>query len=306
MLLDRPSRFAGRFYPRDPQICRKMIEGLLGGKTVQRGVETKQNTLLLEQLNPERKPVFGVIVPHAGWKYSGSTAAIGLAEIAAFRPETVVIFGAIHVRDLNSASLWPQGRWETPFGFLSVDEEFGKQAAAGCRHLMVDPEIHANEHSIEVELPFLHHWLNSVRILPVMVRPGPWAEEVGRACAAAAEKLNRRTAFVASTDLTHYGPSFGFEPQGRGEEGFRWAKEVNDRRFIQLLKEMNAAAVVPEVAVHQNACGAGAVAATIAAARAMGASHYQELRHTTSAEQAIEFEPNPVDSVGYEAGIFTA
>ena len=143
-------------------------------------------------------------------------------------------------------------------------------------------------------------------ILPIMVRPGPWAEEVGRVCAVAAGELGRRTAFVASTDLTHYGPSFGFEPHGRGERGIRWAKDVNDRRFISLVGELDAEAVVPEATTNRNACGSGAVAATIAAARTAGLDEYSELGHTCSADCDSGERGGSFDSVGYHAGVFRA
>jgi hypothetical protein len=86
----------------------------------------------------------------------------------------------------------------------------------------------------------------------------------------------------------------------------RWAKEVNDRRFVDLIKALDAEAVVPEAATNHNACGAGAVAAVIAAAREFGAGGYTELEHRTSAEREAGEGGRPVNSVGYEAGVFTA
>jgi AmmeMemoRadiSam system protein B len=279
----REPAVAGRFYPGDAGECERTADELLNGAEVRSGS--------------------GAIVPHAGWVYSGSTAALGIAGVAGSSPETVVLFGAAHVRGRNEASLYAAGTWRTPVGTMHVDEEFAGLVAR-CRHVAIDYDTHENEHSIEVQLPLVQRVLPMVKILPIVVRPGPWAEEVGRCCARVAKELGRRVVFIGSTDLTHYGPAYGFEPYGRGEDGIRWAKEVNDRRLIRLVEKLDAAAVVPEAMTNRNACGAGAVAATVAAMLESGPVRYQELRHTTSAEVELERGVRAVNSVGYEAGIF--
>lgn len=283
MSTPRPAVFAGRFYPADEGECTWMLDGFF------KGIQT---TLAL-----------GAVLPHAGWVYSGSTAALSIAAIAAFKPETVVIFGAVHVLDRNEASLFPAGSWDTPLGPLSVDEELARRVTH-CRHITSDAGPHLQEHSIEVELPLVRRLLPDAAILPLMVRPGPQAEEIGRVCALEAADLGRKVAFLASTDLTHYGPAFGFEPHGRGQSGIRWAKEVNDRRFINLVAEMNAEALVPEAAENRNACGAGATAAMVAAVAELGGRAYHELRHTCSADCEPGEGSHAVNSVGYEAGVF--
>lgn len=285
MFPTRPSVFAGRFYPASRPQCERMLDDMA------RPVSTSG------------RPVGG-IVPHAGWVYSGPTAALAIAAVGRAQPETVVLFGAAHVLSANDASLYPNGRWETPLGHMDVDEEFaGHVARRG--NAAPDPHAHDHEHSIEVQLPMVQRYIGNVRIVPIMVRPGPGATQIGRDCAAAASELGRAIVFLASTDLTHYGPSFAFEPHGRGDPGIRWAKEVNDRRFVQLISDFDADAVISEAALNHNACGAGAVAAGIAAARELGADSYEELEHTTSADRERVSGEEPLTSVGYEAGVFT-
>lgn len=285
MSLIRKPAVAGRFYPASPQQCTELLDAL------HRPIEAR--------------PALGVIMPHAGWVYSGPTALLSAQAVSAAKPETVVVFGAVHVPDPNRASLFPAGTWQTPLGELRVDEELARRVAEASQDVAVDPAAHAWEHSIEVELPLLQYLMgNEFMILPVMVRPGPWAERVGQVVAREAAELGRPVVFVGSTDLTHYGPAFGFEPAGRGEPGIRWAKEVNDRRFIRRVEELDAGGVVPEAEAHLNACGAGAVAATIAAVRELGADRYRELEHTTSADVERSRGERPLNSVGYEAGVF--
>jgi hypothetical protein len=245
----------------------------------------------------------GAIVPHAGWVYSGSTAALGLAGIGGAKPEAVVFFGAVHGPDVNAASLYARGTWHTPLGGLEIDEDLADRFATAPL-VTKDSQAHRYEHSIEVQLPILKRLLPEVEIVPISVRPGPEAVEIGRSCAQHVLASGRRVAFVGSTDLTHYGPAFGFEPHGRGQEGIRWAKQVNDRRLVGLIQAMDAEGVVPEAEMNHNACGAGAVAATIAAMRELGAVGYAELRHTCSAEVELPGYRDPYNSVGYEAGVF--
>ncbi len=274
---------AGRFYPSDPHVCQQSISEMFRSVSAPAGI--------------------GAIVPHAGWVYSGATAALGIAAIASAVPGTVVIFGAVHVPDRNPASIFPRGVWQTPTGSIEVDEELASRLVESPL-IVGDPSAHRFEHSIEVQLPLLRHVLPDVKIVPIMVRPGSEATDVGRFCAAAAATSGRGVAFLGSTDLTHYGPAFGFEPHGRGPEGIRWAKDVNDRRFIKLIQDLDAGGVVPEAETNRNACGAGAVAATIGAMLELRIGRYQELQHTTSAEVEGGIEPESVNSVGYEAGVF--
>lgn len=279
----RPPAVAGRFYPAGEDACRRYAD---------------------ELLRDAHSPVgIGAIVPHAGWVFSGSTAALALSGVAAFQPDTIVLFGAAHGPDSNPASVYAHGAWETPLGPLHIDEELASLFVRD-RDIQDCAAAHRREHSIEVQLPLVKRLLPVVKIVPVGVRPGPDAPGIGRYCASQARTSSRRIAFVGSTDLTHYGPAFGFEPHGRGEPGIRWAKEVNDRRLVALIQALDAEGVVPEAAANRNACGAGAVAATIAAMREMDVLQYVELRHTCSAEtEGIEGR-DLFNSVGYESGVF--
>jgi len=109
---------------------------------------------------------------------------------------------------------------------------------------------------------------------------------------------------VGSTDLTHYGPQYGFTPGGVGSTGLEWAKD-NDRRVLKLIESMRADQIVEETASRMNACGGGAIAATIAAASAMGATRGICLEYTTSAEiMAAKQLGRSDDAVGYASVVF--
>ncbi|TWT45150.1 hypothetical protein RAS1_15720 [Phycisphaerae bacterium RAS1] len=281
MALIREPAVAGRFYPSDANACISLVDKLLEPAAASAAV--------------------GGLAPHAGWLYSGSTAALTIKCLAASNPETIVVFGAVHVWDRNTASLFGSGTWRTPIGDIEVDRELCRELAR-TRLITVAPEAHRDEHSIEVELPFIKRLLPSARIVPLMVQPSDKAAEIGRVVAVAAGAIGREVAYIASTDLTHYGPAYGFEPMGRGVAGVRWAKDVNDQRFIRTVGLLDPHAVVPEATTHRNACGAGAVAALLGAVTGESVT-LTELLHTCSAE--IAPERNPENSVGYVSAILS-
>jgi hypothetical protein len=132
----------------------------------------------------------------------------------------------------------------------------------------------------------------------VAVPPIAEAEEVGRRLAQVAQRLGRRAVAIGSSDLTHYGPRHGIAPAGVGEPALAWI-ERNDRRLLDLVVQMRAQDVLAEAARHHNACGAGAIAAAIGFAAALGATQGHLLHYTTS--HAVRPVGQATDMVGYGA-----
>jgi AmmeMemoRadiSam system protein B len=278
----RRATFAGRFYPASAAACQRQIDELWP-------VELP-------------KAAHGGIVPHAGWMFSGATAALTWAAIAEYDPDVIVLFGAVHRRQQHLATLAGHVSWETPLGNIDVDTELADRLA-GELNLPTEPQAHATEHAIEVQLPLLKHACPHTSFIPIGVQPGDGAGQLGAQVAEIVAQERPEAAFVGSTDLTHYGPNFGFEPAGHGPAGLRWAKNENDRRLINLVASLSADAVIKESQRNHNACGGGAVAATIGAMQHIGATDFEELAHLHSAEISGGFE-QATDSVGYLAGVF--
>lgn len=294
MMIREPA-VAGMFYPRDTQQCLSDLTGCLA-----RAAEAPAQLQQAER-------IVGGVVPHAGWICSGGVAAGVLREIASRpAPAVIIVFGAIHVPHVEHAAVFPSGAWETPLGLANVEARLVDRLCGQCGHLEIDPHAHDREHSIEVEVPFIQHLLPGVPIIPIMVpaseKAAPLGASIGRTC----RSFGVDACFLCSTDLTHYGPSYHFTPHGVGEQGLRWAKEVNDRRIIQLMLAMCAADAVKEALANRNACGAGAIAATLAACDSYGAGHAVLLEHTTSEEVLMGMGYEPMeDSVGYAGIVFT-
>jgi AmmeMemoRadiSam system protein B len=283
---------AGVFYPDDPERCRFEVDHYL--KTaLSSAVETSAQTKVL-----------GGLAPHAGWSYSGAVAARSLGLVADADVQTVIVFGAVHRLRGRGAAVYSSGSWITPVGEIRIDEEFARDVLKASPHFVEDLEAHGPEHSIEVEVPFLQAAAPSATLLPIMMPPIAEAAQLGRIVAQCAQALGRRVLFFASSDLTHYGPRFEFVPAGIGDAGIRWAKDVNDRRLLDRVVALDAEGIVPEAREHQNACGPGAIAATIAACQELGATRGFILEHTSSSEVLARGGETMVDAVGYASAVF--
>jgi len=287
----RKPAVAGMFYPGDAASCRREVAHYL------------------EQVPASQisGPILGGVVPHAGWSYSGATAAHLYAAIDP-APETVVLLGAVHRWGVDAPALYPEGAWRTPLGDCLIDSEFAETVLGQANGAVVaSREAHAGEHAIEVQIPFIQYRFPQARILPVAVPPTRPAIAAGEQIAEAIRSLNRRAAVIASSDLTHYGPRYGMAPAGLGEKALAWA-QANDQRLIDQAVALHAAEVLRVAAENHSACGAGAIAAAIAAAIAcagkLGATHGQLLHHTTSHEVLPMGQPS--DFVGYAAIAFLA
>lgn len=293
MMIREPA-VAGMFYPRDTAQCVSELNAC-----IDRARTPGPSVRELDQ-------IVGGVVPHAGWVCSGGVAAGVLREIAARNPpDVVIVFGAVHVPNVIRSAVFPSGAWSTPLGLASIESRLVDRLCDQCGLLESDPHAHDREHSIEVEVPFLQHLLPGVPMIPVMVPVTEKAADLGAAVGRTCRSFGVRACFLCSTDLTHYGPSYGFAPHGVGPEGLRWAKEVNDQRIIQLMLAMRDRDAVKEAVMNKSACGGGAIAATLAACRAFGAQRAELLEHTTSEEvlARIGYEPMQ-DSVGYAGIVF--
>ena len=259
---------AGRFYPATREECLKHIAALTPKAPFEGG--------------PAR-PVAGV-VPHAGWFFSGETALAVLGAISAKRtPKTFVIFGAVHTGGVRQSAVFPSGGWQTPLGLAQIDERLaGEILARGSGLVADDPQAHEEEHSIEVQVPLVQHVAPEAKIVPILVPKDSQAVALGRVVGQTIRNLEADAVCLGSTDLTHYGPMYGFTPKGLGAAAIRWVRDENDRRMIDLMVRLDAEAVVPEAKSRMNACGAGAVAAAMAAARELGAARGCLVQYTTS------------------------
>jgi len=245
----------------------------------------------------------GGIVPHAGWVFSGATAAkvfCALAQKA--QPDVYVLLGAMHSISAGGAAVYPDGAWETPLGQAAVDAALASAIAEESGGLIsISASAHDHEHSIEVQVPLIQVLSPQAAIVPVAVPPGDDAVAVGEVIAGAAARYDGKVVLIASSDLTHYGMGYGMADRGPWATAALWMRE-NDMRIVRLVENLQAEDICPEAYTQRNACGAGAMAAATSAARKLGATRGRILEYTTSAD--VMGETDADRAVGYVGMVF--
>jgi len=283
---------AGQFYPAQHDSCVAEINEYL------------QQKMPVESL-PET--IVAGIVPHAGWAFSGPLAALVFRAVKQRHEKvhTFVILGAAHGYFGQSPAVYDRGSWTTPLGDVAIDEELA-DAVLNSGSAISDSDAHKHEHSIEVQVPFIQHLFGEAKILPILTPPMEQAVALGTSVGdIIGADENKKIVCIGSTDLTHYGPRYGFTPMGTGAEALKWADRVNDQKFIDLALKLESQSLLTSAAENCNACGAGAVAATVAAAKKLGKTKGLLLAHTNSNKVMLrKMGTTSAESVGYAAIVF--
>lgn len=231
------------------------------------------------------------IAPHAGWFFSGELA---FRVVASLKPaETCVVIGG-HLGSWDSIHLYPQDAFETPLGLLEADAEVRDLIRKEFPTTWTDDA----DNTVEIQLPFVKFCFPSIRVVCLRCPPNEEAIRLGRFLADQLRKLGRSLIVLASTDLTHYGPNYGFMPEGIGEKALQWVREQNDRGFLEEALELDPEGLVSHAEKHKSACSAGAAA--------VAASFAKELNlKGTLVGYSTSWDKHPSPSfVGYGAVVY--
>jgi len=240
-LMHRKPYAAGSFYPSDADAVNDFIENVI------------------QKSDIDKKEIKGIILPHAGWVFSGETALKTLLRVKNIENiDTFVLFGAVHTTYLDKPVLFDKGVWETPLGDMEVNEDLIKKYKLESK-LESNPKIHQGEHSIEVQLPFLKYLNSSAKIIPISV-PNSIDDSLDIYIELFEKLKKEKILFIASTDLTHYGRRFGYAPEGTGQTALNWVKHEKDPGFIDLIKNKKYKKIIKYSNKNNSACGAGGVA----------------------------------------------
>ncbi len=280
----RNAMFAGSWYPSESSLCEQQIQEFLYANPAPGGMTP---------------PFVGGIVPHAGWYFSGAVACRTIQMLSeGDAPDALLVFG-MHLRPGADNHIMTTGAWQTPFGEIPIAT---KLAEALTEHFPFKIETVTDftpDNTIELQLPFIKYFFPDVPIIPIGVPPDTASLDIGKRAVSLAAEMELTIKVLGSTDLTHYGPNYGFSPRGKGDRAAQWVREENDRKIIKAMVDMNPDRVLSEAASRLNACCAGAAATTITAARSLGAVRGHKVAYTTS------YEKSPGDSlVGYAGVVF--
>ncbi len=267
-MLRKPA-VAGTFYPGDPSRLDQLVRGFL------RGADRKEKA-------------FAVVVPHAGYVYSGGVAGKVFSRVEI--PRDVVIVGPNH-RGMGAAqAVVASGGWQMPGGTVQINEELARTLMDHMPNLKDDPSAHRMEHSLEVQVPFLQALRPDVRIVPVLLSASSYreCEELGTSLAAGIGAYGDEALLVASTDMTHY-------------ETHREA-EKKDRLAIDRLLAMDPEGLLKTVlGMNISMCGVIPTSVVLTACRKMGATSAELVAYATSGEASGDYE----QVVGYAGLIVT-
>jgi hypothetical protein len=248
----------------------------------------------LAKIEPMDGEPLALIVPHAGYIFSGPVAACGFKQLAGVGYDVAVIIAADHQPPVSRPiSVWAEGGFETPLGVVPVDVELARALIAANPRITFDPETHADEHPIEIELPFLQQVCPGCRIVPALM--GADDEETVRALADALLSVlpGRRAVIIASSDLCHYPRR---EDALRIDTATLAAIETGDPARVRATIAASMEAQTP--GLFTCACGQGPILVAMQVAAGLGADTTTVLAYANSADSP---HGNPEQVVGYGA-----
>jgi AmmeMemoRadiSam system protein B len=240
-------------------------------------------------------------LPHAGWRYCGDVAAQTLRWLADGTPDAtcVVLFGS-HRGPHGPNTVFRGDAWETPLGPIPCARAHADVSAArlGLEDEPIRPRHPDN--GVEVLLPLVRYFFPRASLLMLGVAAAEVALDIGRAVGAVLGAAGEPAVYLASTDLTHYGPRYDFTPRGEGAAAVHWVRDVNDEGFIAACARGAADEALQHGVERHSACCPGAAAAALCALESTGASpRGTVVRHTLS------YDVSPDDNyVGYAGLVF--
>jgi AmmeMemoRadiSam system protein B len=275
---------AGTFYEADPDSLTKQIKGCfkhhLGPGTIPENIGNSRE-------------IKSIIAPHAGYMYSGPVAAHSYKKLADDGlPETFIIICPNHTGMGSGVSTVTEGGWKTPLGIADIDGEFAERLIGNAPIIDPEPLAHMQEHSCEVQVPFIQYLARiagkEFKIVPICM----WmqdlmtATEIGNAVAQTSKQLDRDVVIVASTDFTHYKPH---------DIAYN-----NDHLVLDAIQALDEKAVMSRVEeLNVTMCGFGPVNTALVYSKLMGARDVEVLKYATSGD--ITGDKSAV--VGYAAAV---
>lgn len=257
-IMRRPA-VAGTFYPDNPELLSE---------------DLTQRIRILEN----KKSVIALISPHAGYFYSGICAGKGFGAINI--PDRVIVLGVNHSGIGASLAIDGHDSWDMPMGQVEIDSQLRDQLASKSDLFIIEENSGINEHSIEVQIPFLQYLNPNVKILPILLSRVNYNELEAGAIELShliKHNSNKDILIVASTDMSHYvSASFG---------------EIKDQMAIEKIRGLNPKGLLDVVVKEKiSMCGVYPVVMSLIAANELGANETQVIEYTNSGEASGDYD----------------
>ena len=279
----RQPAVAGAFYPNDPDKLKELIERCF------LDISGVGHMPELGSFDGEEYPI-NVMVPHAGYQYSGAIASHGYCEIVENGfPEVFIIISPNHTGFGTEMSVFNEGVWVTPLGNVDVDSEFADAIIEFSDIASADFTAHIREHSIEVQLPFLKYFSDDFKIVPITMGKQDFvtSNDLSNAIFEAAKKLDKSYCVIASTDLSH----FNNQEKANKVDGF----------VLEDIEQMNEFKLFEEVVQYNiTMCGYAPVMTVMSLSKRCGKNASEILAYGTSGDVTGDF----TSVVGYASGVF--
>ena len=283
----RATAVAGMFYPDNARELRALIDQSFSNQRFGPG-KVRSSTL---SANNQHRKIYGIVSPHAGYIYSGAVAANGFYEIASVNFQDVIMVGPNHYGIGSWVAGMRDGIWETPLGEVQVNSQMADEIKRRSAALDIDDYAHSRDHCLEVQLPFLQYVKQDFKIVPVVLvsQNRDIALDLGNAISQTIMEMDAldSTLLLASSDFTHYEPNS--EAHKKDGELIKPILSLDVNRFYTILERMNI-----------SACGYGAIATMMVAAKNLGATRGELLKYATSGD--VTGDVSAV--VGYSSIVF--
>ncbi|MGD8564151.1 MAG: AmmeMemoRadiSam system protein B [Desulfarculaceae bacterium] len=254
----RTPAVAGQFYPGSPSQLASMIQSFIDS-----------------QVTPQ--PAILAICPHAGYVYSGATAAKVLGRIAI--PRRVVVAGPNHRGAGHPVAVMSKGAWETPLGQVDLDAELGAELLAQSDLVAEDETAHRMEHSLEVQVPILQYFRSDFLLTPLCLSHLDLASclELGKALARAVTAVAEPVLMVSSTDMTHYEPAE--QAKAKDDQALKHVLDLDPEGLYNTVRSQRI-----------SMCGVLPTAVCLAAAKQLGAASAQLVEYTNSGAVSGDYQ----------------
>jgi AmmeMemoRadiSam system protein B len=246
---------AGAFYPGSARVLQRDVDEML------------EKAVLPAQFGT----LFGIVSPHAGYMYSGFTAAHGYKALKGKKFDAVVVIGPSHQEYFDGITIYPGASYRTPLGEVPINDELRGRIVKGSKCISLSIAGHRSEHSVEVQVPFLQRALGSFSFVPVVM-----GDQSAELCLALADAIasgasGQNVLLVASSDLSHYHP-------------YEDALSL-DRRVIEMVESFEPLRLMESLEHRRlEACGGGPIVAVMLAAKKLGANSARVVHYCNSGD----------------------